>query len=180
MNNLAQILNLLSVISLSLFSGAFLFIALVVVGFWQAVAPEVFLNWMSDNFYRFPVLMVPLNMVALLLTIAAFGTAWKSQPDRRIPLGLSVVCIFACTLTYQIYFAGANAEFLNRSIDLAQIGDTFAERLGTRIDTWATWHWLRTALSIAALTFASWGLLLPLTNIDSDSAAIDSFDRQSI
>jgi hypothetical protein len=159
MNNLARILNLLSVISLSLFSGAFLFIALVVVGFWQAVAPDIFLDWMSDNFYRFPVLMVPLNMVALLLTIAAFGTAWKSQPSSRIPLGLSVVCIFTCTLTYQIYFAGANAEFLNRSIDLPQIGNA--------IDTWATWHWLRTGLAIGALVFASWGLLLPKDGGDS-------------
>jgi Domain of unknown function (DUF1772) len=154
MNNIAQVLNLLSVISLSVFSGAFLFIAFVVVGFWQAAAPEVFLNWMSDNFYRFPALMVPLNMIALLLTIAAFGTGWKSRPSSRIPSGLSVVCIFACTLTYQIYFAGANAEFLNRSIDLSQIGNA--------IQTWATWHWVRTGLSIAALIFSSWGLLMPL------------------
>jgi Domain of unknown function (DUF1772) len=153
MNNLARILNLLSVISLSLFSGAFLFIAVVIVGFWRSVAPDVFLNWMSDHFYRFSALMVPLNMIALLLTIAAFGTAWKSRPSSRIPLGLSVVCIFACTLTYQIYFAGANAEFLNRSIDLSQIENA--------IHTWATWHWLRTGLTIGALVFASWGLLLP-------------------
>jgi Domain of unknown function (DUF1772) len=176
MNNIAQLLNLLSVVSLSLFSGAFLFIAVVIVGFWRSVAPDVFLNWMSDHFYRFPILMVPLNMIALLLTITAFGTAWKSRPSSRIPLGLSVVCIFACTLTYQIYFAGANAEFLNRSIELSQIENAFAERLGTRIDTWATWHWLRTGLTIAALTFASWGLLLPLANIESDSTSIDSID----
>jgi hypothetical protein len=151
MNNLVKILNILSIVSLSLFSGAFLFIAFVIVGFWQSLAPDVFLGWMSDNFYRFPALMVPLNMVALLLTIAAFGTAWKSQPNGRIPLGLSVICIFACTLTYQVYFAGANAEFLTRSIDLSQIE--------VAIHTWATWHWVRTGLSIAALIFASWGLL---------------------
>jgi hypothetical protein len=151
MNYLAQILNLLSIVSLSLFSGAFLFIAFVIVGFWQAVSPEVFLGWMSDNFYRFPALMVPLNMVGLLLTIAAFGTAWKSRPSSRIPLGLSAICIFACTITYPIYFAGANAEFLTRSLELQQISKA--------IDTWANWHWLRTGLTIAALTFASWGLL---------------------
>ena len=86
MFNLARILNLLSVITLSLFSGAFLFIALVVVKFWQAAAPEDFLNWMSDNFFRFPTLMVPLNMIALVLTIAACGTAWKSQPSNRLAL----------------------------------------------------------------------------------------------
>jgi hypothetical protein len=161
MNNLSKILNLLSVVSLSLFSGAFLFIAFVIVGFWQSLAPGVFLSWMSDNFYRFPVLMVPLNMIALLLTISAFGTAWKSQPNSRIPLGISAACIFACTLTYQIYFAGANAEFLNRSIELPQVKEA--------IHLWATWHWLRTGLTITALTFSSWGLLKTTNNQDEHS-----------
>jgi hypothetical protein len=156
MINLSRILNLLSVIALSLFSGAFLFIAFVVVRFWQAVEPDTFLNWMSDHFFRFPALMVPLNMVALLFTIATFGTAWQSRPISRIPLGLSVICIFACTITYPIYFAGANAEFLNRAIALPLIGDA--------IHTWATWHWVRTGLAIAALIFASWGLLQQLSN----------------
>jgi hypothetical protein len=169
MINLSRILNLLSVIALSLFSGAFLFIAFVVVRFWQAVEPDIFLNWMSDHFFRFPALMVPLNMVALLLTIATFGTAWQSRPISRIPLGLGVVCIFICTLTYPIYFAGANAEFLNRAIALPQIG--------TAINTWATWHWARTGLAIAALTFASWGLLVSPKNqenrIVSDLKLVD-------
>jgi hypothetical protein len=156
MTNLARILNLLSVISLSLFSGAFLFIALVVVRFWQAVKPDVFLSWMSDHFFRFPALMVPLNMVSLLLAIAAFGTAWKSRPANRIPLGLSLISIFACTITYPIYFAGANADFLNRAIALPLIDDA--------IHTWATWHWGRTGLAIAALTSASWGLLVSPKN----------------
>jgi hypothetical protein len=163
MFNFSRILNLLSVISLSLFSGAFLFIAFVVVRFWQAVKPDTFLNWMSDHFFRFPALMVPLNMVALLLTIAAFGTAWKSRPASRIPLGLSMVCIFACTLTYPIYFAGANAEFLNRAITLPLIGDA--------IHTWATWHWVRTGLAIAALTFSSWSLFQQPSNQMTEATA---------
>jgi hypothetical protein len=159
MNNLARILNLLSVISLSLFSGAFLFIAFVVVRFWQAAEPDIFLSWMSDHFFRFPMLMIPLNMVSFLLAIAAFGTAWKSRPTNRIPLGLSLICIFACSITYLIYFAGANAEFLNRAIALPLVGDA--------IHTWATWHWVRTGLEIAALIFASWGLLVPQDRDDS-------------
>lgn len=150
MTNLARILNLLSVVSLSLFSGAFLFIAFVVVRFWQAVEPDVFLSWMSDHFFRFPVLMVPLNMISLLLAIASFGTTWKPQPASRIPLGLSLISIFACTITYPTYFAGANAEFLNRAIELPQMPEA--------IQTWATWHWIRTGLAIAAVSFASWGL----------------------
>jgi hypothetical protein len=164
MNNLARILNLLSVVSLSLFSGAFLFIAFVVVGFWEAVEPDVFLSWMSNHFFRFPALMVPLNMISLLLTIAAFSTAWKSRPASRIPLGLSVICIFACTITYSIYFAGANAEFLNRAIALPQIG--------TAINTWAAWHWFRTGLAIAALTSSSWGLFQQPSNQMTEATAL--------
>jgi hypothetical protein len=114
------------------------------------------------------------------LSIAAFCTAWKLQPDRRIPLGLSVVCIFACTLTYQIYFAGANAKFLTRSLALSLPEVIELAQIESAIHTWETWHWVRTGLTIGALVFASWGLLLPLANIDSESAAIDSIDRQSI
>ncbi len=151
MLTLSRTLNLLSVITLSLFSGAFLFIALVIVKFWQAIEPDVFLNWMDDHFFRFPTLMIPLNLVSLILTVAAFGTAWKSQPSSRGALGISAICIFACTVTFPIYFAEANAEFLNRSIALPQIASAIA--------TWATWHWIRTGLAIAALIFASFGLL---------------------
>jgi hypothetical protein len=55
-------------------------------------------------------------------------------------------------LGIQIYFAGANAAFLGRTIELPQIGDA--------IQTWATWHWLRTGLAIVAGGFASWGLFV--------------------
>jgi uncharacterized membrane protein len=163
MSSLGKIFNLLSVISLSLFSGAFLFIALVVVKFWQAAEPDIFLAWMNDNFFRFPMLMIPLNMVALLMTIAAFGTAWKSNSSNKLLLGLSLICIFICTSTYSIYFEGANAEFLNRSIELSQVSSA--------LNSWSNWHWLRTILAIAALGFASWSLLQESSNQNSETAS---------
>jgi hypothetical protein len=163
MSSVSRIFNLLSVISLSLFSGAFLFIALVIVKFWQAVEPDVFLAWMNDNFFRFPLLMIPLNMVALLMTISAFGTAWKSNSSNKLRLGLSLICIFICTSTYSIYFQSANAEFLNRSIQLSQVSSV--------LKTWSNWHWLRTILAIAALGFASWGLLQGSSNQNPETAS---------
>jgi uncharacterized membrane protein len=150
MSSLSKILNLLAVISLSLFSGAFLFIALVEVKFWQAVEPEVFLAWMNDNFFRFPLLMIPLNIISLLMTLIALVTAWKSRPNSRLTLSLSLVCILASTATYFIYFEGANGKFLNRSLELSQVS--------AALNNWSNWHWLRTILAIAALSFASWGL----------------------
>jgi hypothetical protein len=151
MKNLARILNLLSIVSLSLFSGAFLFIAFVIVKFWQAVEPEIFLTWMQDNFFRFPILMIPLNLISLLATLLAFGLAWKFRPTSRLALGLSLICIFASTVTYPIYFVGANAELLSSGVELSQVS--------VALNTWSNWHWLRTILAIVALGFASWGLL---------------------
>jgi hypothetical protein len=159
MNTLSRTFNILSVIALSFFSGAFLFIAFVVVKFWQSIAPTTFLDWMSDHFFRFQMLMIPLNMTALLLTIVALGSAWNSRPASRLPLGLAVGCIFACTITYPIYFAGANAEFLSRTIELLQISDA--------IQTWVAWHWVRTGLAITAVSFSSWGVfVIPNTQVD--------------
>lgn len=151
MSNLSRIFNLLSIISLSLFSGAFLFIAFVVVKFWQAADPAVFLNWMNDNFFRFPMLMIPLNMISLLITLVALITAWKSRPNSRLALSLSLFFLFASTSTYSIYFESANAEFLSREIELSQVS--------AALNNWSNWHKLRTILAIAALSFASWGLL---------------------
>jgi uncharacterized membrane protein len=171
MSSVSKIFNLLSVISLSLFSGAFLFIALVVVKFWQAVEPNIFLAWMNDNFFRFPLLMIPLNMVALLMTIAAFGTAWKSNSSNKLLLGLSLICIFICTSTYSIYFEGANAEFLNRSILVSRRSANELSQVSSALNTWSNWHWLRTILAIAALGFASWGLLQRSSNQNSETAS---------
>ncbi len=154
MSSLSRILNLLAVIFLSLFSGAFLFIALVVVKFWQAVEPEIFLAWMNDNFFRFPMLMIPLNIISLLMTLIALVTAWKSRPNSRLALSLGLICILASTATYPIYFEGANDEFLNRLIELSQVS--------AALNNWSNWHWLRTVLAIAALMFASGGLLSEL------------------
>jgi hypothetical protein len=156
------------VIALSLFSGAFLFIALVVVKFWQAVAPDIFLTWMNDNFFRFPMLTIPLNMVALLMTIVAFGTAWKSNSSNKLLLGLSLICIFICTSTYSIYFEGANAEFLNRSILVPRRSANELSQVSSALNTWSNWHWLRTILAIAALGFASWGLLQGFANQNTE------------
>jgi hypothetical protein len=121
-----------------------------------SLEPDIFLAWMNDNFFRFPMLMIPLNMVALLMTITAFGTAWKSNLSNKLLLGLSLICIFICTSTYSIYFQDDNAEFLNRSIEITQVSSA--------LNTWSNWHWLRTILAIAALGFASWGLLQKSSN----------------
>lgn len=156
MQKIAVLLQISALIALSAFSGAFLFIALVMVKFWQSLAPEDFLNWMTNDLYLMPKIMVPLNMVSLVLAIAAITTSWKAFPNRRLPLSLGLASILFCTITFPIYFASANAEFVNQCIELSTV--TF------KLSTWATWHWVRTALAILAVLCFAWNLLLKEPN----------------
>jgi hypothetical protein len=81
MFNFVRFLNLLSVIALSLFFGAFLFIALVVVKFWQTVEPDIFLSWMSNHFFRFPILI--LNCDRYLVNLA-LGQDWACPSSTHL------------------------------------------------------------------------------------------------
>lgn len=151
MAKISALFQVLALIALSLFSGALLFIAIAVVKFWQVVEPEIFLSWMNEHFFRFPTIMIPLNMVSLLMLIAALAISWKPQPRSRLPLSLGLIALFGCTITFPIYFAGANAEFLSHAIDLTAV----AEKIGI----WSNWHWFRTGLVILSIIFVSWALL---------------------
>lgn len=151
MTKISTIFQVLTLIVLSLYSGALLFIAVAVVNFWQAAEPSMFLSWMNENFFRFPTIMIPLNMVSLLMLIVALATAWKSSPSSRLPLILGLISLFICTITFPIYFAGANAEFLSQTMDLGDIS--------AKIAIWSNWHWFRTGLAILSIVFVSWALL---------------------
>lgn len=150
MQKTATIVQILALIALSAFSGALLFVALVMVRFWQAAEPSIFLSWMAQHFVRFPMLMIPLNVIALLMTIAALAASWKSSPDNRLPWGLGLLCLIICTVTFPIYFAGANAEFVTGSVDLTDVP--------SRLNAWSIWNWARTSLAILAVICAAWGL----------------------
>ncbi|MGB8700802.1 MAG: hypothetical protein WCD18_15400 [Thermosynechococcaceae cyanobacterium] len=151
MAKISSLFQVLALIALSLFSGALLFIAIAIVKFWQAAEPDIFLSWMGENFFRFPTIMVPLNMVSLLLIIAALATSWRSNPTNRLPLGLGLISLFLCTITFPIYFAGANAEFVTHAVDLTDVAE--------KIEIWSNWHWFRTGLVMLAIGFVSWALL---------------------
>ena len=107
-----------------------------------------FIPWKS--LFRLPTIMVPLNVLALVTTIAALATSWKGSLTGRLLWSLGLLCLFACTVTFPIYFAGANAEFVTKSVALTNVT--------SKLGTWSSWHWIRTGLAILAVIFAAWKL----------------------
>jgi hypothetical protein len=142
-----KILQVLSLVSLAMFTGAFLFIAIVMVPFWLSTSPDYFLEWFEQNFFRFPSLMVPLNLIALLTTIITLVVAWTSKANNRFIWIIVGIAVFLASITYPLYFASANAVFLAKAIELPLVMPTLV--------TWSNWNWLRLGLTAIALLLAT-------------------------
>ncbi|MGL6344129.1 MAG: hypothetical protein ACRC80_33910 [Waterburya sp.] len=145
-----KIWQVFSLVSLAIFTGAFLFIAIVIVPFWLSSEPNYFLEWFEVNFLRFPTLMIPLNLIAFVTTFITLIISWKSKANTKIIWSMATIVIFLASITYPIYFASANALFLNKTIELSLVMP--------EIITWSNWNWLRTTLTFIALIFAVIGV----------------------
>jgi hypothetical protein len=141
-----KIWQVLSLVSLAIFTGAFLFIAIVIVPFWLSSEPNYFLKWFEVNFLRFPTLMIPLNLIAFVTTFITLIISWKSKANTKIIWILATLAIFLASITYPIYFASANALFSSQTLDLSLVVP--------ELIAWSNWNWLRTALTFIALILA--------------------------
>jgi hypothetical protein len=142
-----KILQVFSLVSLATFTGAFLFIAIVIVPFWLSSEPNYFIEWFEVNFLRFPTLMIPLNLIAFLTTLITLIVSWKSKANTKIIWTIATIAIFLASITYPIYFASANALLLDKTIELSLVM--------TKLITWSNWNWLRSVLTFIALIFAT-------------------------
>jgi hypothetical protein len=142
-----KILQVLSLISLAIFTGAFLFVAIVIVPFWLSSEPNYFLEWFEVNFLRFPTLMIPLNLIAFLTTLITLVVAWKSKANTKISWTIATIAIFLASITYPIYFASANALLFDKTIELSLVMPELIK--------WSNWNWFRTALTFIALILAA-------------------------
>lgn len=146
MHLLGELLALLAVASLGIFFGAMLTEGLVLVPYWRSLRAEAFYSWYGANDKRLLGFFGPLTWLAALsaLPVAAISL-WTIHPGRWY-----AVAAAACTLVvismFFVYFERANATF--------SLGSMPANELRLELDRWAAWHWLRSGLSLAALTAA--------------------------
>lgn len=146
MNVLADVLCLLSVAVLGIFAGAMLTEGGVLVPYWRSLPPSEFFAWYAANDERLLGFFGPLTSVAALLALcAALAAVWARRPGRWLAL-LSAALSFAAVATFFLYFQDANARFSDASIDPSQLPAELAR--------WASWHWVRTAVSCVALAAA--------------------------
>jgi hypothetical protein len=151
---LADVLRLLAVAAVGIFVGSMLTEGLVLVPFWQSLAPGDFLTWYAANDQRLLDYFAPLTVVAALLPLAAAVLSlWVGHPNRWYAVFAFVVMAVIVAM-FPLYFQGVNQSFSTASIAPSDVAPA--------LERWAAWHWVRTALSVAALVAA----LLALSRSD--------------
>ena len=151
MHLLGELLAVLAVASLGIFFGAMLTEGLVLVPYWRSLPAEAFYAWYGANDKRLLAFFGPLTWLTALSALAAAGISmWMTHPGRWYAVA-AAACVLVVVSMFFVYFERANATF--------SLGRTPASELRAELERWATWHWARSALSLAALSaavFAAW------------------------
>lgn len=116
---------------------------LVLVPFWRSLAASDFFSWYGAHGARLAGFFGPVTWLAALVGLAAAGASlWSGAPGRWAALGAAGLMLLAVA-TFFVYFGRANASFTAGVAELP-----------SELTRWASWHWLRTALSLGAVAAA--------------------------
>lgn len=143
---LCDVLQVLSAGSLGLLVGALLTEGFLLVPHWRSLPPAEFFAWYAANAQRLLGFFGPLTFVATLLPVAAAITSFKAGHPGRWPALLAAVLSVVVVATYFFYFEQANASFAAATIR--------ADAVPAELARWASWHWLRVGLGLAAFAAA--------------------------
>ena len=139
-----------AVIALGLFAGAMLTEGCVLVPYWQSIDAAAFHAWYRANAARLVRYFGPLTWLAGLSTLgSALVRFTLGAPSLTWSLASAALMLMVVAM-FPLYFKDSNGRFL--------AGMESATHTATALRSWAAWHWLRTALSCAALIAATQAL----------------------
>jgi hypothetical protein len=144
--DLPHVLGALSVAALGIFVGAMLTEGFVLVPYWRSLPANEFHAWYAANDRRLLGFFGPVTTVAALSAVATALVSLRGHDRGRWGALLAAMLSAAFVLTFPLYFQRANASFAAATVA--------ADELPAELLRWATWHWARTALGVAALTAA--------------------------
>jgi hypothetical protein len=130
----------LAVVALGLSAGAVLAEGAVLIPFWRSLPPESFLAWYRQHaalLFRF---------FGSLEIVAAGSIILATLGRRSALLALSAVLAVLVLAVFPLYFQRANASFADATIPVTEVA--------AELRRYATWHWARVALAVAAFTVA--------------------------
>lgn len=146
----ARLVAIFAVVALGISAGALVTEGEVLVPYWRSLPPSEFLSWYRDNAELLFNFFGPAEIVAAVLAIAAALMFAIKRLQGLSWLILAAALAIAVLLAFPIYFKDVNASFASGTI---AVNDVARE-----LERWATWHWSRTVLALAAFISAVLGI----------------------
>lgn len=130
------ILQTLTTSVIGLYAGSLLTEGVILVPYWRRMSAEDFFSKHSEMGPSLFKYFAPLTTLAVILSVI---TAIVAGGCHVYAAGL---CVSALIIFF-LYFKKANASFADHSLA--------NDALAGELKKWATWHWIRTVIIIAAL-----------------------------
>lgn len=143
-------LAILATTLMGLTSGAMLFIEVVLLAFWQGMAPSEFRAWFARHSGRIRALMAPLgagSAAAGIGTAAAEAVTGDGPAPSTVVMAGAAVGVVAITLAIN---EPANEKFVEPDFDDAETVELLAR--------WARWHHIRVVLGLLGTVAAGFTL----------------------
>jgi len=146
MSTACNLLQLLSIACLGVFAGAMLTEGFVLVPYWRSLSPAEFFAWYAANDRRLLAFFSPVTSITAVVVLATAAVSlWAGHPGRWVTV-IACASILAAVTMFFVYFEAANASFSAASVA--------PQELAAELSRWATWHAVRTVLSLVALACA--------------------------
>ena len=147
-----EIFQLMSSLALGLLAGSLLTEAVILVPYWRTMDPKEFLSLHGTLGPRLYGYFAPLTILATIIPVlAALMPLILGAPFHWLHLVPGFITLIMLAI-YFAYFKGANDSFKSGAVGV--------DGLAKELNNWATWHWIRVVLVIAAFIVSLRVLLL--------------------
>ena len=135
--------------ALTLFTLGCMVILFFFVPKWQQQHPAEFLQWFAQNSKIVGAIMLPLEMIPLVLSVAALIKSRAARNTTK-PWLLVNLCNVAILAMFVFYFLPVNRAFMEGSMSLLEVPQALKD--------WQHFHSIRTVLSLLSVLFSSLSL----------------------
>lgn len=139
-----ETLQLLSSLALGLLVGSLLTEAMILVPYWRTMEPSEFLRLHGSLGPRLYTYFAPLTILATLLPVSAALLPMILDATYHWVSLVPAIITLVMLAIYFGFFKGANDSFKTGSVGIDGLSEALVK--------WASWHWLRVGLGVAAFT----------------------------
>ncbi|NRA29753.1 MAG: DUF1772 domain-containing protein [Parvularculaceae bacterium] len=138
---LADIIALLSTVSIGLLAGSLLLEGAIFIPYWRRMDPSEFFRLHGTLGPHLFTYFAPLTTATVVLSVVAAALAL----DEPAHIVAAILCL-ALLAIFFVYFRKANASFADGSLS--------EDDLAAELKRWNAWHWVRTWLLLVAFVLS--------------------------